>query len=110
MWGGFQNIPSPLAKNYGECEVHRAMSWFADPPRRCWVCYPEDWVEGEGTYEHDPIIPDPTWAMFDSPAVRQCQVLPDPNSESRCPGKWDGQHTVLGFAICADCYERAKEI
>lgn len=43
------------------------------------------------------------------PAVYQCQVLPNPDSPSICRRAWDRQHTVLGYAVCAECWEAIRE-
>lgn len=103
----------PTAQNLylqmtGACDQHRAMSWSSTPARRCWVCHPEDWHEPEGRTEHPPsIVPDPTEAY--RPAVSLCQVARNPDNDAPCNRPWDGKHTVLGFAVCVDCWEAIRE-
>lgn len=52
------------------------------------------------------LAPDPVGKY--RPAVYQCQVQKDPNSERHCNQQWDRKHTVLGFAICEECWEACR--
>lgn len=92
-------LASPLPQ---QCEVHLGMSWFSPKvPRRCWVCHPEDWNEPEGTVQYSTgFDPEPSF----QPPVRQCVVLRSELHDRPCTRPWDGEHTVLGFAICTECY------
>lgn len=83
-----------------KCDVHPGVKWCGDEP--CFVCYPT--LEAEGTTDYpESWVPDPK--AFIRPAVSLCSVIPNPNSEAECKRPWDGEHTVLGRAICSECYE-----
>lgn len=99
-WGGIAGH-MPYQPPGPKCPLHPGVSWNGAGP--CYVCHPTP--EAEGRIEHPPVIvPDPTERY--QPAVRQCVVLRDPDSDmATCKRPWDGEHTILGYAICRDCYE-----
>ena len=87
-----------------KCDLHPGTKWTGDVP--CFVCYPT--LEAEGTHEYpESIVPDP--AAYIRPAVNRCAVLRDPESDNAVCGRPGSDHTVLGFAICTECYEAIRQ-
>lgn len=88
-----------------KCELHPGVGWNGDVP--CFVCHPTQ--EAEGTHEYpESIVPDPK--MFIRPGVNRCAVLSSPDNDNAVCGRPGSDHTVLGFAICTECYEAVRAL
>lgn len=93
------------SSQHDKCELHPGVRWNGGDP--CFVCHPTG--ENLGTIEHRvSMVPDPT--EYIRPGVNQCQVLCDPDHDNTRCGRPGSGRTILGFAICDDCYSSVRSI
>lgn len=63
---------------------------------------------------HQPVGPLPGWIVSDQikqvyqqPPRPPCRILPNPNEYTYC-NKPSGEHTVLDYPVCDECWEAVR--